>query len=156
MSNEKVIENRYTISLFDFRNILINFVKSEEASEAFGEEAMEAMSPVKQGPGGELAVVAMECFLVTIETGSGTSPIPLIKFQSSITLTASGFFSKKVSSAYFCVFFNLFYIFSREECFVVASEMLVVAMIVFNSGRIGIFFFCNRNMFAVKGKSVST
>lgn len=77
--------------------LLMLFIKSEEASEAFGEDATEGLSPVKEGPGGELAVVAMECFLVTIETGSGTSPIPLIKFQSSVTLTASGFFSKKVS-----------------------------------------------------------
>lgn len=97
-------------------------MKSEEASEAFGVEPTEAVSPVKQGPGGELAVVAMECFLVTIETGSGTSPIPLIKFQSSVTLTASGFFSKKVSLAFFL----------REECFIVTSELLVVVVIGFH------------------------
>lgn len=96
----EVEEVKEWVDLWDPRPLDISqfdFLAVEEASEAFGVEPTEAVSPVKQGPGGELAVVAMECFLVTIETGSGTSPIPLIKFQSSVTLTASGFFSKKLN-----------------------------------------------------------
>ncbi|KAG7176031.1 Vacuolar protein sorting-associated protein 13C-like [Homarus americanus] len=69
----------------------------QEAFEAFAVDVTEAVSPVSGSLGGEMALVAMECLLVTLEAGSLTSPIPLIKLQASISATATGFRSQRVN-----------------------------------------------------------
>ena len=43
------------------------------------------------------ADVVLECVLVTLEAGSSTSTIPLIKMQTSIHTYITGFHSKKVN-----------------------------------------------------------
>lgn len=73
-----------------------SFLAVEEAEEAVG-EMKKVGSPARVGPGGEMAMVMMECLLVTLEAGSTTSPIPLIKLQSSVSANATGFRSQKLN-----------------------------------------------------------
>ncbi|XP_042203320.1 vacuolar protein sorting-associated protein 13-like isoform X2 [Homarus americanus] len=78
-------------------HVEFSFLAVEEAFEAFAVDVTEAVSPVSGSLGGEMALVAMECLLVTLEAGSLTSPIPLIKLQASISATATGFRSQRVN-----------------------------------------------------------
>nr|XP_053657502.1 intermembrane lipid transfer protein Vps13-like [Cherax quadricarinatus] len=73
------------------------FLAVEEAEEAISEETSELVAAVHSGPGGEMAIITMECLLITLETGSVTSPIPLIKLQTSVSASATGFRSQKVN-----------------------------------------------------------
>ena len=45
---------------------------------------------------GEALNLDLECLLVTLEAGSGSTSIPLVKFQASSHISAEGFFGKKV------------------------------------------------------------
>ena len=60
-----------------------------------GEEE-NAILPASSGPGGEMAMIGMECVLITLETGTGSAPIPLVKLQASGSLSTTGFKSQKV------------------------------------------------------------
>lgn len=46
--------------------------------------------------GGEALFVELECLLMTLEAGSGTLSIPLIKLQSECNICAEGFYSSQV------------------------------------------------------------
>ncbi|XP_050687793.1 intermembrane lipid transfer protein Vps13-like isoform X2 [Eriocheir sinensis] len=71
----------------------------EEGQEAIMSEGSEVAKPkpaCKDGSGDECAEVMLECFLITLEAGSSTSPIPLIKLQTSVNTLVTGFYSKKL------------------------------------------------------------
>nr|XP_045626468.1 vacuolar protein sorting-associated protein 13C-like isoform X1 [Procambarus clarkii] len=73
-----------------------SFLEVENAVEAICREEKELASPICAGSGGEIAMIMMECLLVTLEAGSLTSPIPLIKLQASVSASATGFRSQKM------------------------------------------------------------
>lgn len=76
---------------------IYNFL-TDDAQEALPEEVSSVEkrsgSSDKEGPQGEVMVVDIESILITLEAGSYTSPIPLLKLQAA--LDATGFRSQKV------------------------------------------------------------
>lgn len=72
------------------------FLIVEEAQEAMIGDEENAVIPCLSGPGGEMALVDMEYVLITLEAGSGSAPIPLVKLQASASITSTGFRSQKL------------------------------------------------------------
>ncbi|KAK3890033.1 hypothetical protein Pcinc_005997 [Petrolisthes cinctipes] len=76
-----------------------SFLAVDDAEEAFPEEASiiekRKGSSGEEGPQGEVMVVDVESVLITLEAGSYTSPIPLLKLQAA--LDATGFRSQKLT-----------------------------------------------------------
>ena len=69
---------------------------TEEGEEAIMSETYEVAKPQQVYAEGGGADVVLECVLLTLETGSATSTIPLIKLQTSNHTCITGFHAKKV------------------------------------------------------------
>ncbi|KAK8381851.1 hypothetical protein O3P69_015099 [Scylla paramamosain] len=69
----------------------------EEGEEAIMSESYEVAKPQQVHADGGGADVVLECVLLTLETGSATSTIPLIKLQTSIHTCITGFHAKKLT-----------------------------------------------------------
>ncbi|KAG0723188.1 Vacuolar protein sorting-associated protein 13 [Chionoecetes opilio] len=77
--------------------VYIVFPCTEEGEEAITAESFEVAKPQPIYTDGGGAEVELECILITLEAGSSTSTIPLIKLQTSIHTCITGLHAKKLS-----------------------------------------------------------
>ena len=74
----------------------------EEGTEAFSDIATPPKSPQKEQNKtikGEGLNLNLECLIVTLEAGSGSRSIPLLKLQATTNITAEGFYGKILSTS---------------------------------------------------------